>query len=219
LFPGPDFCACARIAASGNRPKPLRIVALRVARGQGLVSKAQILRKGYMFVHRHFSGDRVLSKYREQFERVKRWHEKLKAFDAYGVHDVDPIESTDVIYAFFMNCYHLKEWIKNDECVQAQLGRTSLELNEDLNHHINANMPLMLCADIANSIKHLDRTSNRSKEQPSVPTPREGYRFPNLQLITTWEVHTKTERMSAFDLATDCVGCWREFLTARGLSV
>jgi hypothetical protein len=78
-----------------------------------------------------------LSKYREQFERVKRWHDKLEALDAYGVYDVDPIESTDVIYAFFMNCHHLRDWIENDEDVQRQLGRTSSAC--DLTTHVSGN--------------------------------------------------------------------------------
>ena len=64
--------------------------------------------------------------------------------------------------AFFMNCYHLKDWIKND------ISDTSL--NAAVEDYINQNACLKLCADICNGAKHLDLTHSRFGEGTSIGT-------------------------------------------------
>lgn len=55
--------------------------------------------------------------FRQQFERVRRWYGRFKNHcDGKPVEmpcRVDP-DYMDDIHAFFQNCYHLKDWLKND---------------------------------------------------------------------------------------------------------
>jgi hypothetical protein len=114
-----------------------------------------------------------------------------------------------------MNCYHLKDWIKNDAAVPATV-RDAVEA------HINSNRPLRLCADICNSLKHFKRKPwfNRSGE-----SPRFGRKQYALDLGTTppaisleYEVHTDTGPIDAFQLASECIAAWDAFFTANALT-
>jgi hypothetical protein len=115
---------------------------------------------------------------------------------------------TDEIYAFFLNCYHLKDWIKQDDTV-SELTRAEVE------QFINENECLRICADICNSIKHLNVT--RSSREPkdvalesslwvSVGTSS------NYILVKVSIVVGGTER-DAFDLASECIQKWQEFVS------
>ena len=53
-------------------------------------------------------------KYLEQFERVKRWYNRFKKTDNGMLHNKNSDYYQDEIYAFFINCYHLKDWLVND---------------------------------------------------------------------------------------------------------
>jgi hypothetical protein len=150
--------------------------------------------------------------YREQYDRMRRWYSRFVAFDQGRPHDAPSDNYLDEVYAFFMNCYHLKDWIKHDSMVAATI-RQAVE------PHIDSNRPLRLCADICNSLKHLRLTSSRSSESPSFGKKQFG-----LALGTTpttiklkYEVDTTVGPIDAFQLATDCVDAWDTFLIANGL--
>jgi hypothetical protein len=61
------------------------------------------------------------------------------------------------------NCYHLKDWLKNDPTTQPVVG--------DVEQVITASTYLSLCADLANGSKHLTLTRSRAD-----PTTRIGRR-------------------------------------------
>jgi hypothetical protein len=48
----------------------------------------------------------------DQWERVKRWHLKLGQIRA-ALPDSEPAKSfaLDIVWTFFENCYHLREWV------------------------------------------------------------------------------------------------------------
>src|SRR3990170_1608469 len=98
--------------------------------------------------------------YREQYDRMKRWYGRFVALDQGRPHDVPSDNYLDEIYAFFMNCYHLKDWIKDD-------GTVPPAAQQAVEPYINSSRPLKLCADICNSLKHLRLISNRSGESPA----------------------------------------------------
>ena len=54
------------------------------------------------------------SKYPEQWDRVRRWYLRFREISEGKLHDRSSDFYQDDIYAFFMNCYHLKDWIKKD---------------------------------------------------------------------------------------------------------
>jgi hypothetical protein len=102
--------------------------------------------------------------YREQYERMKRWYSCFAETDAGRSHDAASSDFyTDEIYAFFLNCYYLKDWIKHD-------GTVSPAVQNAIESHVNSSRPLRLCADICNSLKHLRLSrpqQSRSRENPS----------------------------------------------------
>lgn len=149
--------------------------------------------------------------YRQQYDRMKRWYDRFVALDQRRLHDMPSDNYLDEIYVFFMNCYHLKDWIKND-------GTVNQTVKQAVEPYINSSRPLKLCADICNSLKHL-RTSNRSGENPAF-----GRKIFGLALGTgptsvnlKYEINTSTGAMDAFQLATECVDAWDAFVTANGL--
>jgi hypothetical protein len=98
--------------------------------------------------------------YRVQYERVIRWFERFKTINSGKMHTTSTENYEDEIHAFFQNCYHLKDWIKND---------TSITRLLDVEEYINATVSLQLCADICNALKHLSRNRpNRSGKDPEL---------------------------------------------------
>jgi hypothetical protein len=148
-------------------------------------------------------------KYLEQYDRMTRWYEKFSAIDKGREHNLPSDNYLDDVHAFFQNCYHLKDWIIND----AAASRTTVEA------HINSSRPLMLCADICNSLKHLSLTSPRSGENPAFGRKQFGVGIGGgpTTIKLKWQVDTTSGPLDAFQLATDCVAAWDAFLTAEGL--
>src|SRR5262245_46618434 len=101
-----------------------------------------------------------MASYRDQYDRMRRWYERFSKLNSGRSHDISTENYVDEIYAFFLNAYHLKDWIKNDHAL-GQPVRKSVE------KYVNQTNALALCADICNSLKHLKRTeSNRSRQDP-----------------------------------------------------
>src|SRR5262245_46273365 len=97
--------------------------------------------------------------YREQYDRMKRWYDRFSNLNSGRPHDIPTENYVDEIYAFFLNAYHLKDWIKNDSAVLKAV-QNSVE------PHITNNTSLSLCADICNALKHLHLQTNRSNQNP-----------------------------------------------------
>ena len=152
--------------------------------------------------------------YREQFDRMMRWYKRIESaywhkYKPYS-EEVTPqeifLQFTDEIYAFFLNCYHLKDWIKHDNAV-------NLEARSQVEKFINDNDCLSICADICNSIKHLKIDRRRSNEvtmlQSSLWTSigtEENFIFVKITILSS------QGEQKAFELATDCVKKWEEFI-------
>jgi hypothetical protein len=62
----------------------------------------------------------------------------------------------DALFCFFQNCWHLKDWIKNDASL-------SEDVRAALNGEAHANDFLLLCKDLANGSKHLKLTTPSRK--------------------------------------------------------
>ncbi len=150
-------------------------------------------------------------KYREQYERMKRWYARFSVIDQGRLHDVTSDHYEDDVYAFFLNCYHLKDWIKNDPAV-------GVAAQQGVEGFINSSRSLKLCADICNAHKHLRLTSSRSGEHPGF-----GKKHVSLTLAVgsppaisvKYEIDTATGPVDAFTLATDCVKDWESFIQAN----
>jgi hypothetical protein len=50
----------------------------------------------------------MTDKYQEQLSRAKRFLDRMEKLPA------DQTEYEDMFWAFFQNCWHVRDWIKND---------------------------------------------------------------------------------------------------------
>jgi len=96
----------------------------------------------------------------EQWSRVLRWHERFRLIGK-GVVGTNPIECyDDDVRAFFVSCYHLKDWIKRDPSVPETV-------RADVEPFVAATPCLRLAADVANGVKHLDLDGARVEHDAS----------------------------------------------------
>jgi hypothetical protein len=55
-----------------------------------------------------------LSPWEEQWKRVGRWFERFSDTARGRDHNRESDAYQDEVYAFFLCCFHLKDWLKND---------------------------------------------------------------------------------------------------------
>jgi len=105
-----------------------------------------------------------------------------------------------------MNCYHLKDWIKNDPAAGSLANRVE--------GYINNNPEFLLCADICNGLKHLQLNRERSGESPEFGKKKAklkvGIGPPTIAL--KYEINTNSGIVDAFILATKCMELWKNFI-------
>ena len=147
------------------------------------------------------------SKYLEQFNRVKRWYQQFVLIDQGRPHDRPSDFYQDQVYAFFQNCYHLKDWIIKDTSV----GPTK----KDVEDFINCHRELKLCADICNSSKHLvlDRLP-RSNEDPQFGQRKFKVAVGSgaTTISVEYIIDASEGPYDAFKLATKCLELWEKFI-------
>jgi hypothetical protein len=82
---------------------------------------------------------------RDQWERVLRWHGRLARIRAaLPSRGIAKQLALDDVFAFFMNCYHLADWISRDG------EKTKLEVDA----FMKRSKPMQLCRDVCNGLKH-----------------------------------------------------------------
>jgi hypothetical protein len=83
-----------------------------------------------------------LTNWKAQYERLERAYARLQ----------DPYSSSvlynDDLQHFFQDCWHLKDWIKNDK---------TIELGSSIEKLVMTEKSLRIVADLANGSKHLAR--------------------------------------------------------------
>ena len=148
-----------------------------------------------------------LIKYQEQFSRLNRWYERFKIINDGKIHDKPSDFYQDDVYAFFMNCYHFKDWIKNDP--------SAASVADKVETYINDNRELSLCADICNGLKHL----TVKKRERSEESPKFGHRLFKVKVGTEpttiavkYTIDTLSGPIDAFEIATKCMKAWKSFI-------
>ena len=152
-----------------------------------------------------------LHRWEEQWKRVGRWFERFEATAKGRVHDRESEAYQDEVYAFFQNCFHLKDWLKNDEASRTAAG--------DVEQLIKKSPPLSLCADLANGSKHLTLDKLRVDAATKI-----GARHYDLhvggeseRIAVSYAVEAAGETRDAFELAHACMREWSAYLKAKGL--
>ena len=161
-----------------------------------------------------------LSKHKEQFERVQRWYEIFKEINKGRIHNRTSEFYQDEVYAFFINCYHLKDWIINDKTVVI-LG-TKAKKRKHVENYINSVDELKICADICNGSKHLcfdKEHPPRSGKKPEFgsKTFKVTIGTEPTKIAVKTLVNTSSGPKNAFDLATKCIKAWEKFYSINNL--
>ena len=141
-----------------------------------------------------------MRKYQEQFERVKRWYSRFKEINDGKLHNRNTEFDADDVYAFFVNCYHLKDWILHDDTIDALAKKEVGKFIKDKD--------MQLCAKLCNcEIKHLIKVENgRFGGKHSY------YRIPERIMKIKFSIKIKDRDIDAFELATKCVQKWEKFI-------
>jgi len=130
--------------------------------------------------------------------------------------DRDSTEYDDDLWSFFQNCYHLKDWIKNDPDVGD-------EIRDVVEGFVDSDKELRICADLAIRSKHSEL--NRHIREDAKVTSRNVTIYPPTagsgSVGTSTCEHTITLRDGreciALDVARKAVEAWECFLSNNRL--
>jgi len=120
----------------------------------------------------------------------------------------------DDVWHFFQDCWHLKDWIKNDDQI-SKVHRDSVE------NDANRSEALRICADLANRSKHLKLTNRRldadvSKRNLTINVGPPGEGFGEYNFVVLLE---DGRELDAIAVAEDAMKEWRRLLEVYGVAV
>lgn len=144
--------------------------------------------------------------YRHQLDRARRFLARVQmATDDWA--DLDDVEFQDMMWAFFQNCWHVKDWLKHDPSVSQAVKNAAIDLAHQSLH-------LKMCQQLCNGTKHLDTRPGASHHHVNTTIiPGAGIR--ELDCI----VDDGTGRLiSGKQLAKDCIAEWERILSSQGLA-
>lgn len=146
----------------------------------------------------------------DQWLRAQRWHGRLvkevQREAILGGKDA----GLDYVYAFFMNCYHVQDWVLRSGY------RSKVELVE----FFRRNVEMDLCRSICHSAKHFERnTGTVTSTATQQPIYSSGYPT-GRRVQPIWGEHwmivdDKHREHDMFELADRCMSLWMEFLRPR----
>lgn len=156
----------------------------------------------------------MLETYESQLDRVQRYLQRFSEINSGREHNQPSDYYEDDVYAFFQNCYHLKDWIKHDpQCASWTPCETLIKKSPNLK----------LCADICNGLKHFKLTRPpRSTEGPymggkniNLKINGDGSEESGLKISIKFEIRTKSGSIDAFKLAAQCVSEWKSYIESN----
>lgn len=134
----------------------------------------------------------------DQLKRMERYKERV-----YKANNEE--ESLDFLYAFFQNCYHLREWIPTFEKIEDNLWQ------EIWKSFLSKNECMRLCRDICNITKHLS-IHNPSTTSDIIITRKfldDGTEFGK---FLGWNLSVRNKNYDLFNLMEDCSEAWKIFI-------
>lgn len=141
-----------------------------------------------------------------QYRRTSRWYARLQAFQQSAPDTELSAETEDFIYAFFQNCFHLKEW----------LVKSGVATQQELDAFISSHREWQICRDICNGTKHM--TITRPSVDANFSTYREyDYLLPAGTNRTTFRILIGGTKHDIFELAGSCMKLWNNFLKKKNL--
>ena len=151
-FPAPaNICKDSRQPLPMRRAKTLESESAELADGSfslatSMSTKADTaeMAEGDMTSEREAPMPSGTRRWPEQYARMKRVLARARS--------APPIseQAEDDYYAFFVWCYHLKDWLKNDDSIPSSVG-------DRVERYVKDKRCLGICGALANGIKHLRR--------------------------------------------------------------
>ncbi len=135
-----------------------------------------------------------------QYLRMLRWYSRLD--QAKDRHEIE-----DFLYAFFQNCYHLRDWLRNTDALSKKV------LTDFFSSHIE----LRICQDICNATKHFHLTSSSFEVEFSLAREYVGPARGRFEQDSTLVILASGTKFDVFELAARCLRLWREFLISQNL--
>lgn len=152
----------------------------------------------------------------EQLHRAQRYLDRMREIYEGCPHKYKHVEYyEDDVISFFINCYHLLDWL----IINNPSGYTK----EDLNDFLNSHLELKICADLCNGKKHCQLNRTRSGEQPSmngknwmILTYKEELKKP-ITFINKYVILHQGKEYDALELAEKCMSLWRNKIREMAL--
>jgi hypothetical protein len=151
--------------------------------------------------------------WRGQYDRMKRAYARAQTTIEMGEQRVDDY------YSFFVWCYHLKDWLKNDETVPPAV-RAMVEA------FVKERRALAISGDIANGVKHLLRDERRARVDPSAKVSaippafqKSAFQGNAFQAEGRVVVVVDGNHEDAGGMAQVCVAAWDDFLRIHSLLI
>jgi hypothetical protein len=155
-------------------------------------------------------------KYLEQWERTQRWYSKVKKIQNGVDNSTSDKDCLDIVYAFFLNCYHLKDWVK--WCLTDCREKRKIE---DLFDKCFGDEVFKMCADLANKSKHLEIYNKRIKGGAEIVSQNVaiGIKQPASEINWvppdskySWIIQGGDEKLNAYLLADKLMERWKKVL-------
>jgi hypothetical protein len=148
------------------------------------------------------------AKYLEQWDRVKRWWTRVREVSLGRSHVLYPEFGEDEIFAFFLNCYHLKDWVKNDPA--------SGELKDLVEAYVKNSQTLSICGELCNGLKHLARDPKRVRKNAKFgPSTHRIVDFDTATIAISPTIVSDSGTFDAFHLASECLVEWERFFSRK----
>lgn len=147
--------------------------------------------------------------YRHQLDRARRFLERVQrpVFEDMEI-QVDDVEFQDMMWSFFQNCWHVKDWVCNDPLVPSATKGAVV----DMAHHLSPD--LKMCQELCNGTKHLGmRPGAKHKSTDTTYDFARGH----VEMDCVIDDGNGNE-ISGKELARRCIAEWERILGLQGLN-
>lgn len=145
--------------------------------------------------------------YRNQLDRARRFLDRARMTpDDWP--DMDDVEFQDMMSAFFQDCWHVKDWLKNDPSVSQVAKEAVIQLAHQSQY-------LRMCQELCNGTKRLGARPGANHQHINTTIiPGAGIR--EVDCIVD---DGSGKFISGKQLASDCIAEWERILISLGLAV
>jgi len=148
----------------------------------------------------------MMSDFVEQYTRVLRHYIQLKSVYNPELKAWSTAERTDCVVNFFINCFHLKDWILNDK-------KFKKKFNVDVEKYIK-NKYFNICRYFCHGSKHLTlirRYRSNTTKINSISTQVK-IQSDKITSGSQYTVNYRGKRYDVLEVGTICINRWRDYL-------